>query len=282
MNKTEKEKEILSRENDELRKTVGTLQKKILELEEHPAISHEDTLRLAIIDRAPFTMWACNRNFEIVLWTPQCEANYQRKKREAIGADFVELFVSEPEKKDAREDCIDIIDNNENFINFIAEDFAKNGSPRYMLTNCFRVWDKENGEWLQAETALEISDIEEALKEHRSLREAGIALVAKSKRYLEIEQKDLSSRAGIAYAGRLDILRRQKDQLSQYIARLNREGNQEVADGLKQSSAKENQGERKRLKGRMEELISAISNADTLDMCELLAGEVEKFEKEGI
>jgi PAS domain S-box-containing protein len=265
----------------ELEKTIDHLHAQISELEKRQSITYEDALKLAILDRAPFTMWACDRNYKIVLWTKQCEQNYGFTKRQALGKDFIELFVSEPEKADACEDTVDIIDSDKVFSNFIAEDVAENGAPRYMLTNCFRIWDEENKQWLQAEVALEISDIDAAIKDHRNLREAGIALVAQKKRYLELEQKDLGTRVRIAYVSRLDSIKKKQEQLDGYIVKLRRDGNTEAAESLRMVGIEDFERERVALTAVMEELLYTINHVDTIEKCIELNDAVENYEKEG-
>ena len=279
--------DLLRSENKRLQDKIRRLQNEVKNLREEIAVltdklelSHEDVLRLKIMDRAPFTMWACDRDCKIVLWTHQCESIYGYKKREAIGADFVELFVDEPEKKAAREDCVDIIDNDVVFRNFIAQDIAKDGSYRYMLTNCFRIWDSELNEWLQAEVALEIRDIHEAIKEHRNLREAGIWLAAQRKRMLEIEKKDLESRARIVYLEREMKIREKEREIRRYISRLRKEGQEQLADSLELSTTEQFSSDSQKLKNAFEVLLKSIKSCQSLQECEKLQEEVIQFEKE--
>jgi PAS domain-containing protein len=83
---------------DRLKIEIDSLKSRIAELEKHQ-LSSEDRLKLAIIDRCPFTVWACDRNFRIVLWNSVCEQIYGHNSKEAIGADYADLFVDPVEEE---------------------------------------------------------------------------------------------------------------------------------------------------------------------------------------
>jgi PAS domain S-box-containing protein len=81
------------------------------QLKKRDILSKEDRFKLAIIDRAPFSTWACNRNFSIVFWSAGTAKVYGRTEEEAIGKNYLDLFVSEEERERSAKDCIDVIDN---------------------------------------------------------------------------------------------------------------------------------------------------------------------------
>ena len=64
-----------------LRKEVEKLSRKVAELESR-VTSREDQLLLEIIKnpRWPFTIWACDKEFKIVLWNHACEEVYEVQK----------------------------------------------------------------------------------------------------------------------------------------------------------------------------------------------------------
>lgn len=165
----------MSGEVNRLRRKITALEAQIVDLKANQR-SREDSIKLAIIDRSPFTLWACDRNYRIVLWNKACVQVYGHPPETAIGAEFAQLFVDDVEAVQAREDCLKIIDHDVAFKNFLAYDHSKMGTRRTMLTNCFRVWDEGKREYLQAEVALEISDLQLRVEEHRNLRELGSAL----------------------------------------------------------------------------------------------------------
>lgn len=137
------------------------------------AFSEEDQFLLKILDNSPFTIWASDRNCIIKFWEGQCELLYGYKKDQALGKDFVDLFVAEDEKKAAREDQLKIIDSGEVFHN-IANDVAKNGNTLRLLTNCWRMKAPDSDEYWNIEMGLiidffyqELERLEEIITESR-------------------------------------------------------------------------------------------------------------------
>lgn len=132
----------------------------IKEMETKRAFTYEDQMKLAILDNSPFTVWASDRNCKIKLWMGQCESLYGFSSKEAIGKDYVDLFVAEDEKAAARRDQIEIIDNEAVFHN-IANDTGKNGNTLQLITNCRRIRDPVSGEYWNAEMGLIIDYLEQ-------------------------------------------------------------------------------------------------------------------------
>ena len=132
----------------------------IEEIKAKRAFTYEDQMKLVILDNSPFTVWASDRNCIIKLWMGQCEVLYGFSSEEAIGRDFVDLFVAEDEKVAARRDQIDIIDNEAIFHN-IANDIGKNGNTLQLVTNCRRIKDPVSGEYWNAEMGLVIDYLEQ-------------------------------------------------------------------------------------------------------------------------
>jgi len=172
----------------------SALKKSIFELERLRCFSPEDTLKLGILDGSPFTIWACDRDFKIVLWNKKCEQTYGHTKDEALGKNFLELFVDAPERGAARNDCLEIIDHGIRCENCLAYDNHKRDGQRTMLTNCFRIWDERTNQYLQAEIGLHIDfDLSSEKRKHRQLREVGLEIV-----YRMNLQKDASKREFLA------------------------------------------------------------------------------------
>ena len=123
------------------------------------AFTYEDRMKLAIIDKAPFTIWANDRDCKIRFWTGKCEKVYGYNKAYVNGKDFVDLFVSKDEGLKARIDCRDIIDNDTPYNN-IANDETFDKIPITLQTNCFRIKDVDSGVLLSAEIGVLTNSIE--------------------------------------------------------------------------------------------------------------------------
>lgn len=220
MRDEDKSKEELIQELADLKREVATLKQN--------QQGREDKLKLAMVDHAPFTFWAADKNFKIVLWSQTCEKEYGIPERLALGRDYVDLFVDEPERQQSREDCIRIIDEGTPFRNFLAYDVARNGSRRTMLTNCFRIWDEESKQYLQAEIGLEISDLELRKDEHRTLREAGVARLQQEKKLFDLSQRELVFRLKRALLLKRDRIDTKIRELDEFGIKLKRTNEREV------------------------------------------------------
>ena len=166
---TKKTKRQLIEELEALRQRVDQLERASYR-EPTQGLTREDRLFLDIVEQAPFSMWASKciaGNYEIVLWNRGAAEIYQFSKEEAIGSNYLTLFVSDEERVQSAIDCDKIIEEGEVFRNFLAYDEAKDGTRRAVLTNCFRIWDEDEGECLQAEMALLVPELEPVIEEHR-------------------------------------------------------------------------------------------------------------------
>lgn len=133
------------------------------------ALSYDDGMKIEIIDKCPnITLWATDKDCNIKFWTKNCENYYGRKWKDVKNKNFAYMFVKPEEQRAAHRDCVKIIDDGETFHN-IAEDKNKYGRFDKLITNCFRIYDVETGEALQAEIAVPLPDMqkeEEYLEEH--------------------------------------------------------------------------------------------------------------------
>lgn len=130
------------------------------ELERKRAFSFEDQMKLLILDESPFTIWASDRDCKITFWSGKCESLYGYTASQAIGQDYVDLFVAEDERVAARKDQLSIIDDGIVFHN-MANDQGKNGNVLHLITNCRRIKNPENGEYWNAEMGLIIDYYED-------------------------------------------------------------------------------------------------------------------------
>lgn len=114
-----------------------------------------------LLDQLPVSFWMSRgreANYEIVLWNEGAARIYGFSKQEALGASFIDLFVDEPQKDQAREDADRIIAGLPLVVpavNCIAIDRDKDGNPVALLTNAFRVEFRE--ESFQAEIATDLT-----------------------------------------------------------------------------------------------------------------------------
>ena len=162
---------------------IGYIQKLI----NQRAFTYEDQMKLAILDKSPFTIWASDRDCKIKLWTGKCEELYGHSSKTALERDFVDFFVAPDEQRAARIDCVDIIDKGTLFHN-IANDKGRYGTIE-LLTNCFRVKDVRTGEYLQAEMGLIISFLEQERERLITIIEESKKIEGLIKNFLAIVQK---------------------------------------------------------------------------------------------
>lgn len=240
----------------------------------------EDVLTLAILENAPFTVWACRRNFEIVLWNKRCEHRYACPAKDALGKNFFDLFAHEHERDQGKQDCISIIDDGATFVNFIADDHDANGKAMKMLTNCFRVFDDRHQEYVQAEIGVDISDLHLSEEKHRSIREMGRRLqelkmqsdlnrIAMDRQHLQIRLRD-------AYLEKTRVWQTKYDQLSA----LSRESQGHIDDSgkrlLQERLVRLNQT-RVDFDNRFNAIDSRVSMANSITEVELARGELAAF-----
>ncbi|MGA2385604.1 MAG: PAS domain-containing protein [Candidatus Bathyarchaeia archaeon] len=182
-------KEDLIKENIRLNGIICELKS---ELASNPPKTREDKIKLAILDEAPYSCWACDRNFNIIVWAGNCEKMYNISAKEAIGKNYLDLFVDEYERTQSEMDCLRIIDKNYRQVNFLAGDKKQNGGTVTVLTNCFRVYDEETKDYLQAEVGLDMGfDVDTLLSNYRTWHALMMEQVERNKKLLEYEKRDL-------------------------------------------------------------------------------------------
>jgi PAS domain S-box-containing protein len=160
-----------------LRESLEELQQRYSALaHEYEQLKHllngpQTEIKLAIFDRLPMPIWACDRDCRIVFWNAGAARLYGYSAEEAIGKDFVNLFVNKPEREKARIDCVDIIDNSRPIKN-MADDIDKHGNTRKLVTQCFPIYNVEGHSGLQVEISYEVQDIERLQAELAEMQEA--------------------------------------------------------------------------------------------------------------
>lgn len=143
-----------------------------------PATPHDEDAVLEIVRNASMTLWAAEgeeANYAIRLWSPGAERVYGISEEEALGKNYLELFVSPAERGKAVIDHKDIVENGLVYEwNWEADDIAADGSPRTIITNCFRYWDPTRNKWLLAELGVDLKDKGDAERKLRALQESAI------------------------------------------------------------------------------------------------------------
>jgi PAS domain S-box-containing protein len=145
-----------------------------------PSISPDadDWLLLQIIRKARLTLWAADDaadDFAIRLWNPGAERIYGYSRDEALGQNYLSLFVNPEERTKAAEDHERVIQNGQEFTwNFAADDMSKDGRVRTIIGNCFRVWDEVRGKYLVAELGIDLSDFQRSAGDFRRVRELAL------------------------------------------------------------------------------------------------------------
>jgi len=274
MDNSKKTKKELLNEIRKLKKTVNEFKKK-------RAITREEQLKLAVIGKAPFTLWACNRKYEIVLWTGNCESIYKYRKEDAIGKNYLTLFVDELEKYQSEVDCNRIIDENYVQKNFLAWDISKDGNKRTMLTNCFRIWDEDNQEYLQAEIALEISDLELSDGEHRTLRELGVARQVQIKKIFGLMRSNVLHILQVIYTKKIIDIDRKSQEIYKYKFKIEREGlKEDQVNKLTKERIDSINKEKVYVESRNKELTEKILNEKEQKNILIIKKEINNFGKE--
>lgn len=133
------------------------------DIEDKRAFSVEDQIVLRIIDELPFSLWASDENCIITFWTDKAASLYGYTKKQALGKDFVKLFVDPDEQPQARIDQKKITDEGEQFHN-IAHDRGKNGNILNLMTFCSRIYDPKTNKPWNAEMGIIMDFYEDEIK----------------------------------------------------------------------------------------------------------------------
>lgn len=143
-----------------------------------PADEADTFLALEILRKASMTCWAAEgeeAGYAIRLWSPGAEHVYGYTAEEALGQSYLDLFVKPAERQKAIFDHREIIETGSSYVwNWEADDDAKDGSSRTIITNCFRLWDPSRQVWLLAELGVDLKDKGDAERKLRALQESAI------------------------------------------------------------------------------------------------------------
>ncbi len=122
------------------------------------------------------SIWAAagpESNYEIRLWNRGAERLYGLSREQAIGENYLTLFVNELERDQAVIDHDDILRNRREFRN-LANDIMSDGTERLLLTVGFPLYDRTTQEYLLAELGIDVTDVplEDAARLTRAREEA--------------------------------------------------------------------------------------------------------------
>jgi signal transduction histidine kinase len=126
----------------------------------HPFSKLERDFILDIARQVPVAIWAASgaeQNYAIRLWTPGAEQMYGIPRSKALGANYIELFVNEYERTQAIEDHAKLIATRQPYRNLARDKIA--GKDAVILTQGFPLWHPDLEEWMQAEIAIDVTDV---------------------------------------------------------------------------------------------------------------------------
>ena len=126
-------------------------------LQEMRALTYEDRMKLRIIDRLPFTVWAANEQYIVKYWAGKCSEYYGWSKNEAEGKLNYLTFIDKEETAQAKTDHEAVFaDPTHDCIN-PANDHPRNAQSLLpLLTISGQIEDTDTQEQLIAEMAVSI------------------------------------------------------------------------------------------------------------------------------
>jgi PAS domain S-box-containing protein len=137
---------------------------------------HDAKLFAEIAANVSASIWAAagpEANYAIRLWNTGAERLYGFTRDQAIGENYLTLFVNELERDQAIADHQEIVRKRRSFRN-LANDIMADGTERLLLTVGFALYDARHGEHLLAELGIDVTDVplEDAARLTRSREEA--------------------------------------------------------------------------------------------------------------
>lgn len=137
---------------------------------------HDAYLFAQLAANVSASMWAAagpESNYAIRLWNRGAERLYSLSREEAVGENYLTLFVNELERDQAIADHEEIVRTGREFRN-LANDIMADGSERLLLTVGFSLYDPSAKEHLLAEVGIDVTDVplEDAARLTRAREEA--------------------------------------------------------------------------------------------------------------
>lgn len=152
------------------------LEKLIILLREKRAFLWKDRMLLQMIDKAPFTFWACDKSCIIRLWEGASKKVYSN--RDMLGKEFME-FISKIERYKAMIDTIEVIETDEEHVGVLLKEFenyytkdirGNNQAEVELITNSVKLYDEDSGECFYGEIGLPI-DLENVIEAYKERNE---------------------------------------------------------------------------------------------------------------
>ena len=262
---------------EELIEEINKLKKNASKLEKEFVINREDKLKLEILKKVPFTMWACDREFKIILWTCGSAFVYKYNKKEAIGKNYLELFVDPLEIEHSKKDCIEIIEDDMKQVDFIAIDLSKNGGRPMLATNCFRIWDEVTQDYLQAEVSLDITNIQEKMSEYNECRVNWAIEIGKKEKTLNSYKGSLVNRLKEIHEDKFRSFIHKEDERKNYITEIRKIKRDEEVNKLKFEYDKKNGKLKKALDANENHLKTRILDAKTVEELDELDKKISRY-----
>ncbi len=262
----------------ELEAELTRLRNRVRELERLCTLSPHDQLKLLILDRAPLTVWACDEELRIVLWSGDCPRLYGYAAAEAIGRDFVRLFVDELEQSAAIRDTRTILEGHIEDFPGIVWDRGADGKRLNIATNTFRVVDPESGRMLAAEIGLDVSDLGDRLRLHRETRAA--EALRRVERDLATARRTLADRLQLIYTSSRNRLLETDATVIDWMTKVERGGGRRIDDRTSPGAGKraEIQQRVKTLDRKYEDLVANLQRANKSDDLRALEHEIDNFD----
>lgn len=189
----------LEKENKMLEHQIRWLKhsRELLKTEE----GQQEALYLLQLLRAiPLPVWSADLDAKIVHWGSAAEKTYGHSGEVALERNFIDLFVNDPEKKQAEDDLVCIIFGQEGLAHFnLCRDKNADNDEVYLVTCCFPVFDARANRVVQAEISFDLSklgplekELEELHRRHRAEAEDARAIrTAKERAVIEALIRDL-------------------------------------------------------------------------------------------
>ena len=114
----------------------------IIKLKQMRAFSYDDQIKLIILDKMPCSIWAADKSCTITFWDGKCERIYGLPKNQAIGYNYLDLFVSKDDFPTAKHDHQTIINGRNLPFYKLAEDHKPEDERETKKISLFTVCER--------------------------------------------------------------------------------------------------------------------------------------------